>query len=267
MDFFPRDAAIRRIGREVCLLAGGPAAVVLQAAHPVVAAGVAAFSRFREAPYQRLFHTLNTVYAIVFGTQSEVERISAAMIDRHRRIAGPGFSGLDPDAQYWVLATLIKAAIENYERVYGRLADPVRETYYKDMLVFGRCFGLDPAGYPQHWPDFVAYYQAMLAGPRLGSGDHCHEVIHAIVYPRAPWYLRIAMPWTRFLIVEQIPAELRHRLGLRSTRWTRIQWAFFQRIIGLIRFMPRRLRWVPAHFKAEKRTRKASKGSPFVESP
>lgn len=127
-DYFSPDRPIRRIGREWALVAGGGAAVVMQAAHPVVARGVLAFSRFRDEPFQRLFRTLSTVYAITFGTQAEVTSLTEKMVSIHRRIAGPEFSGLDPDAQYWVLATLIRASLDGYERIYGPLIPSSRTT-------------------------------------------------------------------------------------------------------------------------------------------
>lgn len=252
-DYFQHGSLIRRVGREWALVAGGGAAVVLQAAHPVVARGVWAFSRFRDEPFQRLFRTLSAVYALTFGTQAEVSALSEKMVSMHRRIAGPEFSGLDPDAQYWVLATLIRASLDGYERIYGPLSDPDKTAYYHDMLRFGACFGLNTDPYPQDIAAFETYYHQMLSDPILGSDPVCREVIQHIVYPKQPWYFRWLMPMGRFLIVEQVPDGLHDRLGLKRTRFTQWSWELFERIVPLIRFLPARLRWVPHYFRAEKR--------------
>ena len=47
---FPTDSVARRVDRELFLLAGGAAALLLQVAHPLVAAGVDQHSDFRRSP-------------------------------------------------------------------------------------------------------------------------------------------------------------------------------------------------------------------------
>src|SRR6266545_3466926 len=59
--YFPSDGMAWRIGRELALLLGGGRALLLQVAHPLVAAGVAEHSGFREDPWRRLEGTMNAV--------------------------------------------------------------------------------------------------------------------------------------------------------------------------------------------------------------
>jgi len=56
--YFRHESAIRRIGRESVLMLGGARALLMQAAHPLVAAGVAAHSDFRHDLWRRLARTL-----------------------------------------------------------------------------------------------------------------------------------------------------------------------------------------------------------------
>jgi uncharacterized protein (DUF2236 family) len=63
-----------RVNREGVLLVGGGAALILQVAHPLVAAGVAEHSNYREDPWGRLYRTLDLTTKIVFGdTETAVE--------------------------------------------------------------------------------------------------------------------------------------------------------------------------------------------------
>jgi len=48
-----------RVNREGVLLVGGGAALILQVAHPLVAAGVAEHSNYRADPWGRLYRTLD----------------------------------------------------------------------------------------------------------------------------------------------------------------------------------------------------------------
>ena len=59
---FGEDAAIRRIACESVLMLGGPRALLMQAAHPLVAAGIVDHSRFRQDPWRRLARTMAALY-------------------------------------------------------------------------------------------------------------------------------------------------------------------------------------------------------------
>jgi uncharacterized protein (DUF2236 family) len=77
-----------RIDREALLLLGMGRALLLQVAHPLIAAGVADHSNVREDSFGRLFRTLNTTYTIVFAdidsAMAAVQRMDAI----HRQVRG-----------------------------------------------------------------------------------------------------------------------------------------------------------------------------------
>jgi ER-bound oxygenase mpaB/B'/Rubber oxygenase, catalytic domain len=75
--YFGEDAAIRRIARESVLMLGGPRALLMQAAHPFVAAGIVDHSRFRQDPWRRLARTMTALYTIVFSRRSASARSRA----------------------------------------------------------------------------------------------------------------------------------------------------------------------------------------------
>ncbi len=107
----PRSEAWR-LNREAMLLLGaGPRALLLQLAHPAVAAGVAEHSDFRADPWRRLAGTLRSYLTIVYGTttsaRAEIRRLNAL----HRGIAGVGYSARDPELSLWVHATLVDSTI------------------------------------------------------------------------------------------------------------------------------------------------------------
>src|SRR5438093_12192393 len=70
---FGPGSVVWRVGRERVLLAGGPAALLLQLAHPLVAEGVAAHSGFEREPLQRLMATLDATLTITFGDRAQAE--------------------------------------------------------------------------------------------------------------------------------------------------------------------------------------------------
>ncbi len=101
-----------RLNREAMLLLGaGPRALLLQLAHPAVAAGVADHSDFRTDPWRRLAGTLRSYLTIVYGTtpvaRAEIRRLNAL----HREITGPGYAARDPELALWVHATLVDSTM------------------------------------------------------------------------------------------------------------------------------------------------------------
>src|ERR1700694_4081279 len=86
-----------RLNREAALLLGGGRALLMQVAHPQVAAGVAEHSDFERDPLARLDRTMELSLALTFGTLAEV-RGAARQINRtHERVIGAGYQALDPD--------------------------------------------------------------------------------------------------------------------------------------------------------------------------
>src|SRR5512132_718093 len=88
-----RDSVARRINRETFLLLGGTAALLLQVAHPLVAAGVDAHSDFRRDPFGRLLRTLDTTLTIVFGTTAQARAALRRIDRRHAGVRGAAADG------------------------------------------------------------------------------------------------------------------------------------------------------------------------------
>src|SRR5438128_12283744 len=87
--YFAPESVIRRVGNSPLtpFLGGGPA-VLLQVAHPLVAAGVFHHSDFRRDLWRRLARTLRALYLIAYGTKSEAEQAGAAVQAVHAGVHG-----------------------------------------------------------------------------------------------------------------------------------------------------------------------------------
>ena len=145
-----------RVNRERCGLIYGPAAAILQLAHPRIAQGVYDHSNFRRDTLGRLRRTLASTNQIAFGRLSHAKAVSERVAAQHRKVRGIVASGVggsriysafEPDLQLWVLATLIMAAVKGYEFIYGELSLARKEAFYRDMCRFGtilRCAGIAP---------------------------------------------------------------------------------------------------------------------------
>src|SRR4030081_2124382 len=108
---FEEDSITRRVNRENILLLGGGRALLMQIAHPKVAAGVDEHSDFRSHPIRRLRRTIRMTMAIVFGDRETALTAARAVNQVHAKVRGTGYRALDPDLLLWVHATLADTAL------------------------------------------------------------------------------------------------------------------------------------------------------------
>ncbi len=259
-DFvFPPDSLIWRVSRERALLLGGPAAAILQVAHPGIASGVAAHSNFRRDTLGRLHRTLDAVYTITFATRDEASAMAAHVAAVHRPIRGNDpvpYDAASPDAQLWVLATLIACGLDVYESLVTPLTPAEREAHYRDMRTFGQFFGLDPAFGPPNATAFREYYDSMLRGDLLASIPICRDVATAVLRPSQPRWLALAAGPLSGIVIETLPEPVRSRLGFRSTPASR---SAHRIAVTTLRFLlphlSDRLRYTPRYLTARRRLR------------
>lgn len=215
---FRPQSAIWKVSRETVLLLGGPAAAILQIAHPQIALGVSRHSNFREETLGRLHRTLEAVYTVTFSPRAEVEAMERRIRARHAPVKGSEpqrYSAFDPAAQMWVLATLIAVAVECYEAFVDPLTAEERESYYRDMREFGVWFGLDRSFGPANWSEFSAYYAAMLEGDELCSLPISRDLACHIAHPRQPLFLRLGWPASNWAARRFLPSPVCEKLGFR----------------------------------------------------
>ena len=159
------DSEAWRLNREAMLLLGaGPRALLLQIAHPAVAAGVNDHSDFRADPWRRLAGTLRSYLTIVYGStgaaRAEIRRLNTL----HRGITGPGYAARDPELSLWVHATLVDSTMAVADAWLEPLSEERRAAYYAETMPIGRAFGVPDALLP---PDVLAFdrYVAAMLGP------------------------------------------------------------------------------------------------------
>src|SRR5438105_15405151 len=158
-----------RVDREVAVLFGsGSRALLLQVAHPKVAAAVADHSRYRSDYLGRLRDTLDAIYGFAFADSHRVERILHGINALHRRVRGSTpdgepYSALDPHLLLWVYATLIDSSLLAYDTFVGPLTEDERETYYVVFCRAGRVWGISHDAFTD-WLVSIRPFMARLIG-------------------------------------------------------------------------------------------------------
>src|ERR1700694_2819051 len=127
---FAEDSITRRVNRENVLLLGGGRALLMQLAHPKVAAGVDEHSDFRSDPIRRLRGTLRMTMPIVSGARETALSAARSVNQVHANVRGRDYRALDPDLLLWVHATLADTALVTYELFVQRLLPREREAFH-----------------------------------------------------------------------------------------------------------------------------------------
>src|SRR5215203_128929 len=207
-----------RVNGEAVLLLGGGRALILQVAHPEVAAGVAEFSDYRREPWRRLYRTVDTTLKIVFGDPLSARAASERLRRVHQRVAGTNDRGepyraLDPELLMWVHATLIDTSLTIYERYVKPLSTTEVDGYYEEMKLLGEAYSIPRDAMPPDYACFRRYWDSMLdSGLRIT--ETTWDVAHAVLRPDLSPLAWPAVELLRLVTVGLLPPGLRAELGL-----------------------------------------------------
>ena len=260
-----------QVNREGVLLLGGGTAIILQLAHPLVAAGVAQHSNYREEPWARLYRTLDMTTKIMFGPTDLADDTARKLRHMHGLIrgkteesagrfpAGTPYDARSPDLRMWVHATLVHVSLAVYTRYVGRLSVDEQRRYYDEQMLLGVKFGVPRDEQPPDFETFNEYFDDMLASDSIAVTHALRDVVDATLHPPLP---RIAAPVVQALnlaTVGLLPASLRAELDLP---WGRNRARMFEagRVVlsRALPLLPGLFREFPPARSADKRVRAAA---------
>jgi uncharacterized protein (DUF2236 family) len=225
--YFPPKSVIRRLGNTpITPFLGGGAAVLLQVAHPLVAAGVAEHSGFERDLWRRLLRTLRALYFITYGTKAEAEHAGASVCAVHRHVRGrtserlgrfpPGtsYSAADPQLMLWVHGTLVEASLRAYNRFAAKLTRAEEEQYYREMSVVAQIFGTPASVIPETLSDFRDHFFGEIADGDVCVTEPARRIASVILAAPLPAPLRLFAPAHRLATAALLPGKLRRDYGL-----------------------------------------------------
>lgn len=254
---FGPDSEAWRLDREAMLLLGaGPRALLLQLAHPAVAAGVAEHSDFRTDPWRRLDGTLRSYLRIIYGSTSAARAEIRRLNTLHRGIAGSGYDARDPVLSLWVHATLVDSTIVVNDAWAGPVSRDRAAGFYDETKPIARAFGVPDALLPADLEAFERYLdeQTGSLGP-VRVGPTARELAEAILHPPLPGVLARARihtrlyDWTLWPSIGLLPPSIRAQYGFSwglleraVSGWLVTAWRAWNPVLpGSFRQMPQAL--------------------------
>lgn len=255
-----------RIDREAVIFLGAGRALLLQLAHPWVAAAIAEHSKTLADPIGRFHRTFDIVFAMVFGSLDRALLSSRQLYRRHSMIVGEmpetvgRFAGgsrycaNDIPSLRWVHATLVETALMAHDLVLPQLSAEERERYWSESRMYGALFGLMGDDLPADWAGFAAYTSAMTQSETLTVSPAAREIAAQIFGGARPW-LRPPR-WYRALTARLLPERLRAGFGFeldeRDAKAADNALTWIRRVYPKL---PDRLRYVGPYQEAQARLR------------
>jgi uncharacterized protein (DUF2236 family) len=280
LGFHGPDSQMWRINREAVLLGAGPAALLLQIAHPLVAEGVAAHSDYPADAFGRLRRTLRTTLAMVFGDGPAAERAVARLNHVHAGVRGAvtdpdareaagaaDYRALDPQLLLWVQATLIVTSVRAYERWVGPLSPSEREAFWQEARAVGHRLGIPEWVSPATWPDLEAWFEAQLGpGGPIVVTPTARRLAKDIVRPPLPFVPGPLVDLAALPGLGLLPGRIRADYGIPwSGRRAALARALGWSIRAWVTTIPHSWRAMPQARAAERRA--AQRGAVSVGMP
>jgi uncharacterized protein (DUF2236 family) len=208
-----------RVHRERVLLVGGQRALVMQLAHPKVAAGVAQHSDFPARALDRLRRTLDLSLAVIYGSPDQAREATEAIRAVHDRVTGMAegrrYRANDPQLLLWVNATLIDTTLVVYQRFVRPLTARDLDRYYRETVDSAELFGIPREIIPPDHHAFREYMRSMVEGPDLGATEDGRRLVADVLRPPLPLPLRIPTAAIRQITLALLPPPIREIFGLR----------------------------------------------------
>jgi uncharacterized protein (DUF2236 family) len=218
----------RKVNREVTVLLGWGRAILLQLAHPLVAAGVAGHSDFSTGLggyLARARRTVGAMLTLTFGTEDEARRVAARINAIHDRVsgtlddtagvfrAGTPYSARHCELLRWVHATLLDSLPLAYETFVGPLTSEERNQYCFEAAAMAHLLRIPEGLLPSTNAELQAYLREMYASDCIHVSQMAQTLARQLLCPPGAASYLFRVP--RLVTIGLLPAPIREAYGFR----------------------------------------------------
>ena len=262
--YFGPNSMMWKINKEITVLFGGARALLMHAAHPLIAAGARQTSFYQRDPWKRLIRTLSLQNSVTFGTKDEADD-SATRINRlHEVINGedPGTGGyydaLDHEQLLWVHACLQLSSIYFYEKTVKKLTDEEKNLYHKENMLAAKLVLVDIDKLPQTHKDLKTWVTKKSRTENyLKLTDVAIDVQEIISGGPVPKHFKPIWPFISFTAFNTLPPEFKKIYGVNSNIFKSLVLSFNLNLLKFTRpFLPPFFRLIPPARWARQRLNK-----------
>ena len=244
--YFGPNSMMWKVNKEITVLFGGARALLMHAAHPLIAAGARQTSFYQRDPWNRLIRTLSLQNSVTFGTKKEADESANRINKLHEVIKGVDpitkgyYDALDHEQLLWVHACLQVSSIYFYEKTVKKLSDKEKDAYHIENMLAAKLVLVDNKRMPQTYKELEGYVkQKSEEKDVLLLTDVAKDVKEIIVTGPVPFHIKPIWPFISFMALHTLPEEFREVYKIKHTRFHELIVKFNLGVLKIVRpFLP-----------------------------
>ena len=223
--YFGPDSIMWMVNKEITVLFGGARALLMHAAHPLIAAGARQTSFYQRDPWKRLIRTLSLQNSVTFGTIKEAEESANRINKLHEvingkdEISGGYYDALDHEQLLWVHACLQISSIYFYEKTVSKLSEEEKNMYHKENSLAAKLVLVDTKLMPKTHNELKEWVIAKSREKNyLMKTDVAMDVYDIIGGGPVPKHIKPIWPFIAFTAFNTLPNEFKNLYGIKSSK-------------------------------------------------
>ena len=244
--YFGPKSMMWEVNKEITVLFGGARALLMHAAHPLIAAGARQTSFYQRDPWKRLIRTLSLQNSVTFGTKKEADESAIRINKLHEvikgrdKVTGGIYDALDQEQLLWVHACLQLSSLYFYEKTVKELTEEEKNQYHKENMVAAELVLIDKKQMPQTHNELKEWViNKSRKKDYLLITDVAKDVEEIIKGGPVPIHIKPIWPFIAFTAFHTLPDEFKNLYGVKDSKSRNIVLAFNLKMLKIIRpFLP-----------------------------
>ena len=261
--YFGPNSMMWKVNKEITVLFGGARALLMHAAHPLIAAGARQTSFYQRDPWKRLIRTLSLQNSVTFGTIEEADESANRINKLHEvingkdEITGNYYDALDHEQLLWVHACLQLSSIYFYEKTVRKLSDIEKDNYHKENMLSAGLVLINLDQMPKTHRELRDWViEKSRDKDTLILTDVADDVRNIIAGGPVPKHIKPIWPFIAFTAFQTLPKEFKKIYGIKSSKIKDFILLINLSILKLTRpFLPPFFRLIPPARWAKQRLR------------
>ena len=223
--YFGPQSMMWKVNKEITVLFGGARALLMHAAHPLIAAGARQTSFYQRDPWKRLIRTLSLQNSVTFGTKEEADESAHRINKLHEvikgedEITGGYYDALDHEQLLWVHACLQISSIYFYEKTVKKLTEKEKNQYHEENSIAAEMVLVDREIMPKTHEELKEWViEKSREKDYLVLTDVAIDVADIISGGPVPRHIKPIWPFIAFTAFNTLPPEFKNIYGIKETK-------------------------------------------------
>lgn len=251
--YFGPDSMMWKVNKEITVLFGGARALLMHAAHPLIAAGARQTSFYQRDPWKRLIRTLSLQNSVTFGSKNEADESAHRINKLHEvikgndEVTGDVYDALDHEQLLWVHACLQISSIYFYEKTVKKLSFEEKNKYHEENMVAAGLVLIDIDEMPQTHEELKEWVvNKSKTENYLIYTDVAKDVQEIIAGGPVPRHIKPIWPFIAFTAFNTLPKEFKELYGVNESKIKDVILKFNLNFLKFTRpFLPPFFRLIP----------------------